>query len=249
MRIRFNNFFFIAVVSGMFSCHTAYRPSAVQYQDYRVTNQLSVDSNLYKLVKPYADSVNIKMSVVVAEVGMLLEKKQPEGTLGNVLADAVLFKSREMFKVPVDAAFYQSGGVRLSSLPPGPVTRGKIFELCPFDNRVVLLKMNSNDLQRFLNHVASRGGWPCAGIEFKIKNKEAIDIKINQVLINDTASYTIAMNDYLANGGDDCSMLKSLERKDIGYLLRDAIIDYFSSFQAKGKLVESVIQNRVVNVQ
>jgi hypothetical protein len=239
----------LAFSISFFSCNTAYHPSVIQYQDYRITNKQTTDSKMNALVKPYADSVHIKMNVVVAEAGMELEKKQPEGTLGNVLADAVLFRSREIYKVPVDAAFYQSGGIRLSSIPPGPISLGEIFELGPFDNRVVLLTLNGEQFQQFLNLIASRGGWPCSGIKFKIKNNEAIEVEVNQIVLDPVKKYTIALNDYLANGGDDCSMLKTLERKDNGYMLRDAIVDYLSSFRKNGKKVASTIQNRIINVQ
>ena len=64
-----------------------------------------------------------------------------------------------------------NGGIRLNAVPAGDITRGKIFEMSPFDNIIVLQKLNGKLLQEFLNHISGRGGWPAAGIQWQIKNK------------------------------------------------------------------------------
>jgi hypothetical protein len=60
--------------------------------------------------------------------------------------------------------------------------------------------------------------------------------------------YTIANSDYVANGGSNCDMLKSIPKQDMGYLLRDAIIEYISTISQQGKPIEAKIENRVRNV-
>ena len=135
------------------------------------------------------------MNDVVAIAAIELVKKQPEGSLGNVMADTMLEQAKEKFNTAVDASFVNYGGIRLTSIPAGNITRGKIFELSPFANIIVLLKMDGNTMQQFLNIVASRGGWPCAGIQFQIKNKQAINIFIGGKAISGNNFYTIAMLD------------------------------------------------------
>ena len=185
------------------------------------------------------------MNDVVAVAGITLEKKQPEGTLGNLLADAMMAKAKEKFNTPVDAVFMNSGGIRLPSIPQGNITRGKIFELSPFDNQIVLLKLNGKILQQFLDTTAIRGGWPTAGCVYQLKNKKAVNITIGGQPLNENAEYTIGMVDYVANGGDNCDMLKPIPQQSRGYLFRDAIIEYFADAQKQGKALVSKIENRV----
>lgn len=237
------------LVSSAAACNTAYQTSTVQYKDYRISNKQPASNELSTLLKPYADSVNKSMNDVVAVAGMAFEKKQPEGTLGNLLADAMLAKAKEKFGIQVDAAFMNSGGIRLPSLAEGAVTRGKIFELSPFDNLIVLLKLDGKILQQFLDTTASRGGWPTAGCTYQLKNKKAVNITIGGQPIKENNEYTVAMVDYVANGGDNCDMLKPIPQQSKGYLFRDAIIEYFTDAQKQGKKLFSKIENRVTNAE
>jgi len=233
----------------LFSCRTVYQPVSAQYKDYKIANKQTVDNELTALIKPYADNVNRQMSDVVAIAGMDLEKKQPEGTLNNVLADAMLAGAIKKFETTVDAAFLNYGGIRLQAIPKGNVTRGKIFELSPFDNLVVLLKVDSVTLQQFLDIIAKRGGWPCAGIQFQIKKSRAVNVLINGKPFASNTPYTIATIDYVANGGDDCDMFKVIPQQNKNYLFRDAVIEYFSEIQQLGKTISSSIQKRVSNAE
>ena len=235
---------FFAILLSI-SCKTIYQPQSVKYEDYRLNQTSMQDSSLIQLLQPYADSVNKSMNAVVAVAETELEKKQPEGTLGNILADAILAKAKQSYKIPVDASFINYGGIRLPSIAAGNITRGKIFELAPFDNVIVLQKVNGKILQEFLNHVSNRGGWPAAGVTWQIKNKAAINVLINGLPIEEPKIYTIALVDYVANGGDDCNMLRPVPQMNNGYLFRDAVIEYFTDINKDGKKLSSKIEKRV----
>jgi 2',3'-cyclic-nucleotide 2'-phosphodiesterase (5'-nucleotidase family) len=248
---RFHNIFFaVFCASFLFlSCKTVYQPQSVSYKDYSLHQGSSTDNKLAKLLQPYKDSVNKNMNNVVAVAGAELAKSQPEGALGNVLADAMLVKARASYKCNVDIAVINYEGIRLNSIPAGNITKGKIFELSPFDNILVLIKINGKLLQEFLNHISNKGGWPVSGVQWQIKNKIAINVIINGKPIDITAMYTIALTDYIANGGDDCIMLKSIPQINNGYLFRDAIMEYFADINKQGKEIVAQIENRVSNAE
>ncbi len=229
------------------SCATTYQPSSVQYNDYRVNTKQTNSPEISSLLQPYSDSVNRNMNDVIAEAGMTLEKKQPEGTLGNVLADGMLAMAKENYKTNVDAAIINFGGIRLPSIAAGKITRGKIFELSPFDNILVLLNVKGSILQQLMDVAALKGGWPCAGITYQIKNKKAAGIVINGTALKEDAVYTIALVDYIANGGDNCDMLRNIPQQNNGYLFRDAVMQYFSKMQQQGKKINGSLENRVTN--
>jgi 2',3'-cyclic-nucleotide 2'-phosphodiesterase (5'-nucleotidase family) len=238
-------FYFLSVIV---SCNTTYRTHAVQFNDYRISNTRKVDEKLTALIKPYADSVHKSMNAVIAVAEISMETGQ-SGTLGNLLADVMLDAARKIYKTHVDAAIINAGGLRLSSIAAGNITRGKIFELMPFDNTIVLQKLTGKQLQSLLDHSARWRGWPVAGLTLQIKNKQAVNVKVNNATLDTNAVYTIALPDYLANGGDDAWMLRNVPQQRNGYIFRDAIIDYLSGMHKKGMKISSKKENRVTNAE
>ncbi len=239
--------FLFLITSWLFSCQTFYQPQTVKYKDYRLTQTSKQDGALNTALKPYTDSVNKNMNDIIAVAEEELVKRQPEGSLGNIMADGMLAIAKEKYNQPIDASFINFGGIRLQAIPAGNITRGKLFELAPFDNVIVLQKIKGKVFQQFLNHISSRGGWPTAGMTWQIKNKEAVNVLIGHKPLLETSTYTIALVDYVANGGDDCEMLKSISQINNGILFRDAIIAYFSSFTKQGKKIPAITEKRVSN--
>lgn len=238
------------------SCKTAYEPQSIRYKDYRINSTQAKDSVLLSVLKPYSDSVNMSMNDVIGFADKSLEKKQPEGTLGNFMADAFFTMANEKFQVKVDVAFMNFGGIRLTQLPAGNVTRGKIFELMPFDNVLLLQKMKGAVLQQLLDHIAGRGGWPVAGMTMQIKDlpagqagKKAVNVLIGGKPLDPEATYTTANSDFVANGGDDAAMLRTLPQINIGYLMRDALFDYINKLKSQGKNITANEENRVTHAQ
>jgi 2',3'-cyclic-nucleotide 2'-phosphodiesterase (5'-nucleotidase family) len=244
----FTSLLFLLSVTWL-SCNPAWQSTTSGYYGYRINTERQSDTVLSVLLKPYTDSVNKSMNDVLGFNENTLEKKQPEGSLGNFMADAVLYSAEKKFDTHIDAALINYGGVRLNQLPAGNITRGKLYELMPFDNLIVLQKIKGAVLQEFLNHIAGRGGWPVAGISMQIKNAKALNVTIGGQALNTDTEYIIANSDYIANGGDDVVMLKSIPQQNIGYLMRDALIEYVSDLTAKGKHITVTASNRVSNAE
>ena len=237
----------VAVLLAVFAiagCATSYQPSQVQYDSVRITDKAPRDPKLEAILSPYADSVNSSMNKVIAELAISMEKKLPEGTLNNLVADALLAEARAAYG-KVDAAFVNYGGVRVSQIPAGPITIGKVFELMPFDNLVIIQELKGSVFQEFLNKVAERGGWPSAGVQFVIKDKKAQEILVGGQALDLQATYRVANSDYVANGGDDCDMLRKLPQINNGLLMRDAFLHYFEAQTKQGKKLNAELENRI----
>jgi len=236
------------VIAGL-SCNTSYQSQSLQYKTYGIKNTEQKDSSLLTLIKPYGDNVDKSMNVIVGYSEKTLEKKQPEGTLGNFLVDALFIMAAEKYNTKVDIAFLNFGGIRLTQLPAGNVTNGKIFELMPFDNLLILQKLKGEVLLRFLDLTAARGGWPVAGITMQIKDKKAVHVMIGDKILDPNATYTTVNSDFVANGGDNAEMLKPIPQISNGYLMRDAIFDYIKKLKGEGKNISANEENRVTNAQ
>lgn len=223
------------------SCHSTYKAGSVQYSNYRI-QQNAADNSLASVIKPYGDSVNKLMNAVIGFNQQLLESKRPVNSLGYFITDAYLVMARQKVNAKVDAAFMNAGGIRLPELPAGAVTQGKIFELMPFDNTMVILKMKGKVLQEYLDTLAAREGVIQSGMKMQIINKVAREVMLANRPLDPNAEYTVVHSDYVVM---NTNLLKNLDRTTNGYLLRDAIIDYVKLFNSLGKEITVSDLNRV----
>jgi 2',3'-cyclic-nucleotide 2'-phosphodiesterase (5'-nucleotidase family) len=222
------------LITGLIACKTIYTPVGVNFAQQDV-KQKGIDSAFIVMLKPYKDSLDQSMNRVIVRLDQDLEKKMPEGSLGNMIADAMLVQSEKIFGAKTDLALMNAGGIRLPSVKAGEITLGKIFELHPFDNKLVMIQLSGETLQQLLDLTASKGGWPVAGVSMVIQNKKAVNVLIQGAPLNRNASYRVALSDYVATGGDDADMLKPLKVEQKDYLIRNAIIDYLSELNMKGQ--------------
>ena len=209
---------------------------------YKMEEQTSSDQSIEEMIAPYKKGVDAEMNAVVGETTGDLLKAQPESTLGNFVADAILKVSDELYKGTVDLAISNYGGLRIVEIPEGPITKGRIFELMPFDNTLVVLEMNKAQLTQFYEHLSMSGGWPIsAGVEIAIDttNRKA-EMFLNGQALEDNKMYAVCTSDYIANGGDQCSFLIDIPRTEINILFRDALLQYVK----QTKIIEPVIENR-----
>ncbi len=240
-------FFFSTIL--FLACNKVFIPVQNEYESYRISQASPRDTSMVLLMKPYRDSIEMTMNQVIGATAMTLEKKSPQGSLGSFMADAMLFGARDKFDLPVDVSFINSGGIRLEQLPRGEITRGKIFELMPFDNVIVVQELKGSELQQLLDVTASRGGWPLSGLSMQIKDKKAVNVRINGQPLDINRTYLVANSDYVANGGDDANILRQIPQKNLGYLLRDAIFDHIRRLMVNGQPFTIKEETRVSNAE
>ena len=222
-----------------------YQPATpVGYTRYDVKPG-NTDSSLLQMLQPYSKAMQASMNVVIGSLDQALEKKMPENSLGFFMTDAFIAQAALVFETRVDVALMNNGGIRTPSLQAGPITVGNIYEAMPFDNLLVLLTLSGQQLQQLINHVAGRGGWPISGGSYGIQNKKALELIVGGTPIDMQKKYTVALSDYVANGGDDCSFLVGLPQQNKGYLQRDALIDFVKRQTTKGLPIGMPSLNRL----
>lgn len=224
------------------SCNTTYKAENVQYSNYKIQQTVDHTNKLTSIVKVYGDSINKKMDVVIGYNEVTLERKRQNNLLGYFITDAYLEMARQKTNNKVDAAFMNSGGIRLPELPAGAIKEGKIFELMPFDNLMTFVKLKGDQLKQYLDTLAANDGVIESGITMQIINKAAQDVIIDGKPLDPNAEYTIVHSDYVVMNS---SLLKNLARKTNGYLLRDAIIDYVKFINGRGKKIAVSNKDRI----
>ena len=229
------------------SCQTGYHLTGQQPTRIAVDGSVAADSSTVRWLTPYRQGLDRTMNESLATIRERLDRAIPESALGDLLADALLAQATKRYGKPVDVSHLNYGGIR-NGLPAGALTTGNVFEVMPFDNQLVVLTMTGAQLMQFLNHfVANDEALIVGGVRVRVANKAITDAKLtNGRAINPADTYTVAMSDYVANGGGGAEVLKTIKtRDDVNYLIRDALIDYFRERGKTDKLLTPKADGRI----
>lgn len=222
------------------------RPS---YTAINARSAPEVDSSIVAMIQPYKAGLETQMVEVVAEVETKMTKAKPEGELGNWVADATLSAARQA-GFQADFALMNYGGLRIPEIPPGPLTVGKIYELSPFDNQVVVVDMPGYLVDSLFQKVAASEGWPVSSeVRMEIKNRTVASLTIGGLQVVPDKIYRVVTVDYVADGGDQMNYFVSLPRKEIGKFARDLLIDNARATQSAGKKIAVRKEGRIVIVE
>ena len=215
-----------------YSCETTYHLNSF---DSKVLNVNSViDSTIYNIIQPYQNEIEEQMNETLVYTKNDLTKGRPQSTIGNFVTDLCLNYC------DANICVFNNGGLR-TTIDQGDITRGKIFELMPFENELVILELNKTDFIGLLNYISRRGGEPFSGLNIKIDKSNNIIEHSWPVNFDNNETVKVLTSDYLANGGDKMSFFKGKKQHKIGLKLRDAIIDYCE----KNDTIDIRLDNRI----
>jgi 2',3'-cyclic-nucleotide 2'-phosphodiesterase (5'-nucleotidase family) len=238
--------FFSALIS-LYAC--SHKTSITNISEsHIVVNKTEIDSNIYKAMLPYKKTHDQQMYAVIAKSEGALVKADVESTLGNFFCDAVIYETKKILGKDsnnLDVAIFNKGGLR-NSLPKGNITIGNVFELMPFDNEVVLLKLSGEQFKNMCYKIVEKGGIPIGGMRLTMKGSEPTDIIINGKPFDESKEYWIVTSDYLANGGDSYTFFKDAkERKAMNVLLRNMIISYCEDITKLNQTIKPKLDGRI----
>lgn len=241
--------FFGFFVLLLFSCRSTNYLSGIEASKQTVNPELAPteDPAIKALIEPYKKQLDDQMNEVIGHTIVDLKKERPESTLGNWMADAIQRQAEKQLDHPIAFAIQNQGGIRISNISKGPIPRGKIFELMPFDNMVVVLSLDSTEVQEFAQHIVQSGGWPVShSIKITQDDTEALDIMIQGMPLKSGMVYQVALPDYVANGGSDSGFLKGKPQQKLDLFIRDVLISDLEEYTANGQVIESVIEGRMI---
>lgn len=202
------------------------------------------DSSMDKMLEPYRVKMHEAMDQVIGYSEVPMSKAQPECTLGNFMADAQLAIARKTDPA-TQVSIMNYGGIRIPYVSPGAISKGKIYEMMPFDNKLTIVEVPGKVMRQLCDLMAAWGGWPVSGITFRIKDKKAVDIMVDGKPLNDQLIYITAMSDYIANGGDNCAFLADCKKHFLNIFVRDMLIEYVTDLQARGRKLNPQLEKRI----
>jgi 2',3'-cyclic-nucleotide 2'-phosphodiesterase (5'-nucleotidase family) len=242
----------IIIFLGLASCRLSNETMSYEYRNmsFDAVSDTLVDKQFDRLFSPYKDSLGKVMSVVIGHTANPLIAARPESPLSNLISDMTLNYATQYCRKKGNEflpsfSLINHGSLRIS-LPKGAITMNHAYELMPFENELVLLKLNGKQVIELANYIATRGGEGVSGISFGIAAGRAESIMVQGMRIDEEKKYWMVTSDYIANGGDGMKVLTWAEEKTgMDVRIRDMIIEVFSEWNQNNQLIDAKNDRRL----
>ena len=210
-----------------------------------VTQSVEEDSSYLAFIAPYKVQLDEEMKRVIGKGAKELSKVGGgETALGNLVADMQKAYSETKFNQKIDISVINNGGMR-NIIPEGDITVGNIYELSPFENFIYLLELTSEDVEELAKYVVRLKNLGISGMQIESEKGELKWLAIGGEMLEKDKTYVLAINDYLANGGDYMDFLVDLPRiYESDVLLRDMLIEQVEEWTTNGELIDAEIEGR-----
>jgi 5'-nucleotidase len=211
-----------------------------------VTRDVAKDADQTAIINKYdALSGPIANRVVGSQTADILRVATPAGetALGDVIADAQLASTSPTDFGGAVVAFMNPGGIRAdlicsapcSAATPAPVTYNQLFTVQPFNNVMTVKTMTGDMIYRLLEQqftgangiLQVSNGFAYTWSPTQVPHVINGSVKINGVAVDKTASYRVAMNNFLAGGGDGFTVFNEGTNPLGGEIDLDAAVNYF----------------------
>jgi 5'-nucleotidase len=158
-----------------------------------------------------------------------------ESALGNLIADA------QRAKTGTQVAFTNPGGIR-DDVRAGTVTYGDLFAVQPFGNALVTMTLGGDQLARLLEQQWRPGPdgsvfvrvLQLSGLRYtwnarRPPGRKVVDLRLSDGRpIDPAASYTVAVNSFLADGGDGFQVLREATSRRVGAGDLEALVEFIT---------------------
>ena len=225
-------------------------PAAFTIEDSHVDFTQVGDSiepapDIEAMIAPYREQLDEQLSAVLGHAEGPFSKADPEGTLDNLVAEALLHAARSHSGDTVHASLVNEGGLRVP-LAAGPILMRHAYELLPFENFVVVLSLSGAQMERLADEIAITTGEPVAGWTMELDGDDAVGVRVGGEPVDPEGTYRLATVDYLVNGGGEWSVLWEVEagaREDLDILIRTAFVEYLGEMGAVAPILDGRIRN------
>lgn len=192
-----------------------------------ITSDIEADPGVAAVVDQFWKPISGRYGEVIGQAAGEFSSRGDDAAEYNLMADAV----RETFHADFDME--NMGGIR-APLLRGPITRGDLVTLDPFNNTVVLFKATGREIRQLLE----RHSPAVSGIKYRIQDRKLVDVTIGGQPLDDDKTYNGATNSYFAG-----SALKNMATQDTGKARLDTLIEFI---RQKGTVQPAYDSRRIV---
>lgn len=224
------------LLGSVFSLLLACKPSLnlidIQPQKNIVVGQeIEQKQDFVEVIAPYKNQLDKSMNQKISYTEVELNRNGDNSNLGVVLSDYLFEGANNWAKSNnverVDASILNIGGIR-NNISEGDILVRHIFEVMPFENELVIIKMKGEDIQGIFDYYEkTQKNNPVSHLYVEVKNGKLEKALINGEEPKKDKYYYIATSDYLAQGGDNMYFFAKGEMIKTGITLRDLFIEYF----------------------
>jgi 5'-nucleotidase / UDP-sugar diphosphatase len=246
---------FVTAIDVSFDIHEKDGRKTVKwFPNFRIIDTAAVapDPDTQAKIDAYNAELSKELEVTIGKTASPLDSRRAtvrteEAAIGNLIADAI------RSAVSADIAITNGGGIRGNKeYPTGAgLSRRDILSELPFGNRTVKLEVTGDTILAILENGVgdvenSAGRFPqVSGLTFeydpsKPKGSRILSVMAGGRPLDLSALYTLATNDFMANGGDAYEMLKHAKTL---YGVRDAKLmanDVMAYVAARGEIAPKV---------
>ena len=228
-----------------------------------IDESISEDNDMLELLAEYRPAIDALMTTIVGATEVALngapeDIRVRETNLGNLICDAMLWKTRDF---DTTLSIQNGGGIR-ASIPKGMITMGQVLEVLPYGNQITVLGLSGEDVWAALENGVSQvednsGRFPhVGGMRFTFDPAADVGSRVTSIEVWETvtemyvpidleARYHLATNNFIANGGDDYTVLAlSSESYETGWLLSDTLAEYLDEHAP----VEPNVEGRILDL-
>ena len=238
--------------------------TAAKVNNAIVTRDVEKAADLTALVAKYqslaAPFANRVIGKITADI-LRAQNAAGESALGDVIADAQLAATAPAALGGAQIAFMNAGGIRADLLfaqisggeAPGEVTYGESFTVQPFGNSMVTMTLNGAQIDALLEQQFTGGigilqvsnGFAYTYTASLPAGDRVSSITLNGLAISPGTNYRVTVNSFLADGGDNYTVLRDGTDRLGGEVDTDALEKYF---QANPAGVAPGPQNRITRL-
>jgi 5'-nucleotidase / UDP-sugar diphosphatase len=165
--------------------------------------------------------------------------------LGNFWMDAV------RYSLDADISLTNGGGIR-ASIAPGDITAGDIFTVEPFGNIITEKEMTGAALKDVIEYSYSwrkRIDLQTSGLHYTIYTDQEgnyidADLYVDGEPIDMDQTYTVALNNFIATGGDGYNFVGETVQEDAGYVT-NAMINYAGLLMEEKGAIDYEVEGRI----
>jgi 2',3'-cyclic-nucleotide 2'-phosphodiesterase (5'-nucleotidase family) len=217
-------------------------PSGACYMD-----DSSVAQEAAELLEVQPQLAHLK-KVIGHSAGMYMNlRNQPDLPLGNLVADILRAYGSRYFKVPMDFAITNYGGIR-TPMPAGAVTLEDIGSMFPFKNYLCYAQLRGSSLTTLLEQLAGTKAFQAvSGCQVRTKGGKLVSALVGGEPIDPSRLYNVTTIDFLLDGGDKLNIGALAEKVVLTHvLLKDVMLDYVYATEAAGKEIVAASDGRVI---
>ena len=208
------------------------------------------DPEIAALVGRYADEVHAIAERPIARLARALRRdRDDESALGDLIADAQRAATGNQI------ALMNGGGIR-TDLEAGPVSFADVFAVQPFENVLVSLKLDADQLRRALEAVVEDRLGQVSGVRFRFDPGRPAGQRVVDAWLEDTgepivrdgavvdpgATYSVTANNFMVAGGSGYDVLGEVAGMDTGLIDNEVLMLYLASlpqpveYEEKGRM-------------